>query len=45
MIDSSEFVRDVVVTSFKIDGVESLRRNVQINGDQQLIPGAIRCSY
>lgn len=45
MIDASEFVRDLVITSFKIDGVESLRRNVQVNGDQQLIPGAIRCSY
>lgn len=44
MIDSSEFVQDVVMTSFKIDGVESLRRNVQVNTDQQLIPGAITCS-
>lgn len=45
MLEASEFAVDVVVTSFRIDAAEALRRNVTVKEDEQLVPGAIRVSF
>ncbi len=41
IMDSSELVRDVVVTRFAINGVEVLRRNYQPAEDEQIVYGDI----
>ncbi len=41
ILDSSELVRDVVIQSFTIDGVEVMRRNYQPADDEQLVIGDI----
>jgi hypothetical protein len=41
IIDSSEVVKDVIVKSLTVNGVEIMRRNYKPDDDQQLIPGNI----
>lgn len=41
ILDSSELIQDVQVTSFAPNGVETLRRNYTPKEDQQIIPGRI----
>lgn len=41
ILDSSDLVKDVVVTRFAIAGAEASRRNYQPDADQQLIPGSV----
>lgn len=41
ILDSSDLIQDVQVTSFAPNGVETLRRNYTPKEDQQIIPGRI----
>jgi uncharacterized phage protein gp47/JayE len=41
MMDSADVVTDVIITSFTVNGSETLRRNVTCDPDQQLVPGTI----
>jgi uncharacterized phage protein gp47/JayE len=45
MLDSADVVTDVVVTGFRINAVEQLRRNVGAEPDEQIIPGAMNIGY
>lgn len=45
ILDSSDQVTDVVVSSFKVNGAEVLRRNVTCDQDEQLIPGNLVMAY
>lgn len=44
MMDASDTIRDVVITRFRVDGTEVLRRNYSPAEDQQVVPGEIRIS-
>jgi len=44
MMDSSETIRDVAITRFRVNGTEVLRRNYSPKEDQQIVPGEIRIS-
>ena len=41
ILDSSDLIQDVQVTSFAPNGVETLRRNYTPKEDQQIIPGRV----
>lgn len=44
ILDSSEAVKDLIVTKFTVAGAESPRRNYQPETDQHLVPGSITVS-
>jgi hypothetical protein len=41
IMESSELITDVQISSFRVNAAEVLRRNVTVEEDQQLIPGFI----
>lgn len=41
VLDSSEAVKDLIVTRFVVGGAEASRRNYQPDNDQHLVPGSI----
>lgn len=45
MMDSSDAVVDISIRTFKVNGTEALRRNITVEEDEQLVPGAISVSY
>jgi uncharacterized phage protein gp47/JayE len=45
MLESVDLVQDVIVTGFRVNAVEQRRRNVTVEADEQIIPGAINIHY
>lgn len=45
MMDASDLVTDIVIQTFTLNAVESLRRNVTVEEDQQIIPGTITVGH
>jgi hypothetical protein len=45
MMDAADLVDDVMVTSFMVNSVETLRKNVTVDPDQQIVPGSIVASF